>query len=99
MGGGIDAVGSLVRFPPRLDRALQWLVVTPNYHKVHHSEHQPETDSNYGNIFSLWDRIFSTLSQRTSYHDISYGLDYLAKAQRLSFWALLKLPFKSRDGR
>ena len=88
-----------VRVPPRLDRALQWLFVTPNYHKVHHSENQPETDSNYGNIFSLWDRIFSTLNRRTSYHDISYGLDYLDKAQRLSFWALLKLPFKSRGGR
>ncbi len=85
-----------LRVPPGLDRALQWLFVTPNYHKVHHSELQPDTDSNYGNIFSLWDRIFSTRSKRTSYHDISYGLDYLEKGKRHTFWELLLLPFKGR---
>lgn len=83
-----------IRVHPRLDRFLQAWFVTPNYHKIHHSKWQPETDSNYGNLFSLWDRIFATSGRRDSYHDISYGLDTLEEGKRLTFWELIRLPFK-----
>jgi len=83
-----------VRVHPVLDQLLRWVFVTPNYHKVHHSQFHAETNSNYGNLFSIWDRIFSTDNGRRSCHDISYGLDYLDNWTRLTFWELLKLPFK-----
>jgi sterol desaturase/sphingolipid hydroxylase (fatty acid hydroxylase superfamily) len=84
-----------IRVHPGLDRRLRSFLVTPNYHKIHHSRWQHETDSNYGNIFSLWDRMFSTTSCPATHHDISYGLDTLDEGKRFTFWELIKLPFKS----
>jgi sterol desaturase/sphingolipid hydroxylase (fatty acid hydroxylase superfamily) len=49
-----------LRLPDRLDRALRLLLVTPAMHHVHHSARRAETDSNYGDVFSLWDRLFGT---------------------------------------
>ena len=43
-----------------IDRLLRLVFVSPNMHKIHHSREQSETDSNYSNIFSIWDRIFGT---------------------------------------
>lgn len=49
-----------LRLPLWLDRALRWVIVTPDMHRIHHSVIRTETDSNYGNILSLWDRLFGT---------------------------------------
>ena len=49
-----------VGLPPALDRALRWIVVTPAMHHVHHSARRRETDSNYADVLSLWDRLFGT---------------------------------------
>jgi len=49
-----------LRLPARLDRALRWIVVTPDMHRVHHSVLRPETDSNFGFNLSWWDRLFGT---------------------------------------
>lgn len=49
-----------IRLPPKLDRALGWVIVTPNLHRIHHSEREHETDSHYGFCLSLWDRLFGT---------------------------------------
>lgn len=62
-----------LRVPARLDRALRWLIVTPDLHKIHHSRRAIETDSNYANIFSLHDRVFGTYTR--SAEDLRYGLD------------------------
>ena len=51
-----------LRLPSRLDGALRWLLVTPAMHHVHHSARRCETDSNYGDVFSVWDRLFGTYS-------------------------------------
>lgn len=45
---------------PRTDRLLRLLFVTPPMHHVHHSAERRETDSNYGDVLSLWDRMFGT---------------------------------------
>ena len=52
-----------VRLPGWLDRGLRWLIVTPDMHRIHHSVHPQETNSNYAFHLSFWDRIFG------SYHD------------------------------
>ena len=54
-----------VRMPRRLERWLQWIIVTPDMHRIHHSAWQPETDSNYGATLSFWDRAFGTYRIKT----------------------------------
>lgn len=49
-----------VSMPQRLDRVLRWLLVTPDMHRVHHSWHPDETNSNFGFNLSWWDRVFGT---------------------------------------
>jgi sterol desaturase/sphingolipid hydroxylase (fatty acid hydroxylase superfamily) len=80
-----------VRLPESLDRFLRLFVVTPNMHKVHHSRRQQETDSNYANIFSLWDRLFGTYTSRVDFETLRYGLDDTKGAARLR--GLLAMPF------
>ncbi|MGJ8687814.1 MAG: sterol desaturase family protein [Spongiibacteraceae bacterium] len=63
-----------ILFPRWLDRTLGWLVITPNMHKFHHHEEVHWTDSNYGNILSVWDRIFGTLVVDDP-KKVVYGLD------------------------
>ena len=46
--------------PAWLDRPLRWVLVTPDMHRVHHSEIREETDSDFGFCLSCWDRIFGT---------------------------------------
>ena len=46
--------------PPRLERPLRLLFITPDMHRIHHSHARSEHDSNYGNILSIWDRLFCT---------------------------------------
>ena len=74
-----------------LDRWLRLVVVTPNMHKVHHSREQHQTDTNYSNIFSVWDRMFRTYTATVDFQTLRYGLDGFDKQQTLP--ALLKLPF------
>lgn len=49
-----------VRLPWWIDRPLSLLIVTPDVHRVHHSSFQPETDSNYGAVLTIWDRLLGT---------------------------------------
>jgi sterol desaturase/sphingolipid hydroxylase (fatty acid hydroxylase superfamily) len=49
-----------VRYPGSLDTVFRTLLVTPDMHRIHHSARRPETDGNYGVIFSCWDRLFGT---------------------------------------
>lgn len=82
-----------IRLSLRIDRLLRLLIVTPNMHKVHHSRDQRETDSNYSNIFSLWDRLFSTYTSATDFRKLRYGLDGFDVKERQTLSGLLKMPF------
>lgn len=64
-----------IRLPAKLDTMLSWVIVTPNLHKVHHSAWQPETDSNYGSLFSFWDRLFRSKRMREDLEKIRFGVD------------------------
>jgi sterol desaturase/sphingolipid hydroxylase (fatty acid hydroxylase superfamily) len=76
-----------------LDRVLRLLFVTPNMHKAHHSREQIQTDTNYSNIFSIWDRIFRTYTATIDFGRLRYGLDGFDDRRKQTFPALLKLPF------
>jgi sterol desaturase/sphingolipid hydroxylase (fatty acid hydroxylase superfamily) len=62
--------------PEWLDRPISWIFVSPNMHKVHHHYMRPYTNSNYSNIFSLWDRLFGTFRYADP-KTLHYGLDVL----------------------
>ncbi len=49
-----------ISFPPRLDRLLSLIIVTPNMHRLHHSPHRIVHDGNYGDLITLWDHLFGT---------------------------------------
>ncbi len=87
---------SNVRIPVRLDRALRWLVVTPDMHRVHHSIEDHETNSNFGFNLPLWDRLFGTYKdQPDAGHDaMTIGIREL-RAPRLAaaLPGMLWLPF------
>lgn len=51
---------SNIRIPPAVDRVLRWVVVTPDMHRVHHSIHPNETNSNFGFNLPWWDRLLGT---------------------------------------
>lgn len=53
-----------VSLPAGIDRMVRWFVVTPDMHRIHHSERQRETDSNYGTFLSAWDRLLGTYRAR-----------------------------------
>jgi sterol desaturase/sphingolipid hydroxylase (fatty acid hydroxylase superfamily) len=85
---------SNMKYPPWYERWGSLLLVTPNWHRVHHSRHQPETDSRYGCVFSVWDRLFGTAG-RADVGTIQFGLDRFRGPSEQTVWALLKMPFRS----
>ena len=88
-----------IRLNLRFDRLLRLLIVTPNMHKVHHSRDQIETDSNYSNIFSLWDRLFGTYTSAVDFRRLNYGLDGFDVEERQTLSGLLKMPFVNYNPR
>ena len=83
-----------ISLPERLDRVLSLVLVTPNMHHVHHHYVLPQTDTNYGNIFSIWDRVFGTFSYMKQ-EDIKYGIDtHLDESEHSKISKMLKIPFE-----
>ncbi len=79
----------------KLDNVLSYIFVTPHMHKVHHHYVQPLTDTNYGNIFSIWDRIFGTYATVEDTHSIKYGIDtHMKPEENGKLGNLLALPFQ-----
>lgn len=86
-----------ISLPKKLDSTLSYVFVSPNMHKVHHHWKQPFTDSNYGAVFSIWDRLLGTF-MKLDPKDIRYGLDrYYPNEKDEDFISLLKKPFQKLD--
>ena len=82
-----------IRLPRLIDSAMSWIFVSPNMHKVHHHWQQPYTDSNYGAVLSVWDRLFGTY-RHLDPQQLRYGLDrYYPNEHDENFLQLLKRPF------
>ncbi len=81
-----------VKLPEGLDKALSYIFISPNMHKFHHHYERPWTDSNFGNIFSFWDRIFGTLVWDDT-SKIRYGVDVLEDKYDEDIMYQLKVPF------
>lgn len=74
------------------DRILRLFIVTPYMHKVHHSRWQPETDSNYASLLSIWDRIFRSFRMNEKPESLRLGLDEFDAPSDQTFPGLLKTP-------
>jgi sterol desaturase/sphingolipid hydroxylase (fatty acid hydroxylase superfamily) len=85
-----------VRLPPRLDRVLRLLVVTPDMHRVHHSIDRRETDSNFGFNVPWWDRLFGTYrAQPALGHDrMTLGIDLFREERELWLDRMLLQPLR-----
>lgn len=85
-----------IALPKKVDVFLSYFIVSPDMHKVHHHYVLPYTDSNYGNIFSIWDRIFGTFMTMPR-EEIRYGVDtHLKPEEHNELKNLLKIPFQKQ---
>lgn len=85
--------------PVPLDRALRWLIVTPDMHRIHHSVLRAEHDRNFGFNASWWDRLFGSYLDRAGQPQtgIRLGLEQFRQAREQRFPALLLQPFRKSE--
>ena len=83
-----------IKLPKALDKVISYVLVSPDMHKIHHHYVLPYTDSNYGNIFSIWDRLLGTYRYMDR-EDLVYGVDVFHNEEENSkIGNLLKQPFQ-----
>ena len=89
------------KLPTKIDRAVRYIIVTPDMHRVHHSVIIRETNSNYGFNLPWWDRFFGTYCDQPSQgHDgMTIGLSQFRDPKKLTLPWLLVLPFIGDPGR
>ena len=89
-----------IRLPSKLDRLLRLLLVTPDMHRVHHSETRYETNSNYGFNLSVWDRIFGTYRAQPElgHTAMHIGLTQFREANTHTLRWMLSAPFVANIG-
>lgn len=90
---------SNIKLPLRLERLLNYIIVTPRMHGIHHSMLKQETDSNYATIFSFWDRIHQTLFLNKAQDKVVTGVPAFADEKEMTIGMLLQLPFTKRSAK
>ncbi len=85
--------------PPRLETGLRWVLVTPDMHRVHHSVHPEETNSNFGFNLPWWDRLFGTYRKepREGHERMRLGLPYFRTDADRGFWRMWLIPFRAPE--
>lgn len=87
------------KLPQAADRIIRPFLVTPDMHRVHHSDIECETNSNYGFCLSVWDRLFrSYIAQPKLGHDkMTIGLsEYQTQEPNRILWSLI-VPFTGKS--
>ncbi len=86
-----------IRLPLGLDSALRLVLVTPDMHRVHHSVHRHEHDSNYGFALSIWDRLLGTYTAQPAdgHEGMTIGLEWQDERPARLGWSLA-LPFRRK---
>ena len=86
-----------IKMPKGLDKALSYVIVSPDMHKIHHHYRLPYTDSNFGNIFSIWDRMLGTYMYMDR-EKLIYGVDVFPdEVKNGNIKELLKQPFQNYE--
>ncbi len=81
-----------IRIPEPWESIIRLLFVTPDMHHIHHSDRLKETNSNYSNLLSIWDRLFGTYTELTEHEKIIYGLKDYPKIGDVSMKKLIVMP-------
>ncbi|MBK8279545.1 MAG: sterol desaturase family protein [Saprospiraceae bacterium] len=81
-------IHSNIRLPDKFDYLLSFVFITPNMHQVHHHFKRPYTDSNFGDLFSIWDRLFGTMMY-LSKEQVIFGLDQVETEKSKSIKSLV----------
>ena len=84
---------SNTKLPFRFEKILNYVVVTPRMHGIHHSMIKKEADSNYSVIFSFWDRLHKTVRLNIKQNEIVTGVPHYSDEKELTIGNLLKMPF------
>lgn len=82
--------------PPRVDRVVRWLLVTPTMHRVHHSTRVEEQHHNFGFNLSLWDRLFGSYAVQPRDMPQAFGVEHVDAGDTARFTRLLREPFVRR---
>lgn len=82
-----------LKFPNWFERTFEYVFATANFHRIHHSYPQHLTDSNYGAVFSFWDRLFGTY-KRVSPEQLQWGLEDSKDDKYQTLGYLLTGPFR-----
>jgi sterol desaturase/sphingolipid hydroxylase (fatty acid hydroxylase superfamily) len=87
-----------IRLPDVFERRLRWLLVTPEMHRIHHSVHREETNSNFCFNLSLWDRLFGSYRDqpRDGQTTMQIGLHEFRDQRDQTLWALIVNPLRSK---
>jgi sterol desaturase/sphingolipid hydroxylase (fatty acid hydroxylase superfamily) len=85
-----------VEYPPWIERRLGWLIVTADMHRIHHSPDAQETNSNYGAVFSFWDRWFGTYTPPAAARARAFGLRALAADSWQTVAGMMLTPIRAR---
>lgn len=85
-----------IAYPAWLERPLGWLLVTPTMHRVHHLPEEAETNSNFGQCFSVWDRVFGTYRSPDPQRAPRFGLANLTGDSFQSVAGMLATPWRAR---
>jgi sterol desaturase/sphingolipid hydroxylase (fatty acid hydroxylase superfamily) len=97
LSGMAQFTHSNIKLPLGLDRALRWLFVTPDMHRIHHSVEIAETNSNYGFNLSIWDRLLGTYIHdgKKPQPEIVIGVPEFRTPEQVSLPQLVLMPFQS----
>ena len=85
-----------VRLPDALDARLRRVFVSPNLHRIHHSTRRAQADSNFGTIFTIWDRLLGTYCSEVPPEEVVVGLPDGGARAPASVVGILAMPFRSR---
>jgi sterol desaturase/sphingolipid hydroxylase (fatty acid hydroxylase superfamily) len=86
-----------IRLWAPFDRVLSLVWVTPNVHKIHHSREVSETNSNYANLLTVYDRVLGTFTPAERASSVTYGLEGADATTIASFPGLLSMPFQAAE--
>jgi sterol desaturase/sphingolipid hydroxylase (fatty acid hydroxylase superfamily) len=85
------------RLSYRANKIIGFIFITPNLHHVHHHYQLPYTDCNYGDVLSIWDRIFGTICELER-EDTHFGIDtHMDENINGKFLNIVKIPFQKLE--
>jgi len=92
LAAGLFSHGN-VRLPSRFEPRLRWAIVTPTMHWIHHSRRPADHNTNFGAVFSGWDRLFGSYCMRVAQHEIQFGLDEYRTPEDVTLMRFYRMPF------